>query len=180
MKSQVDLKEKLRELEARKLQSSSLQPPSDDNNLLWIILGIIALIIATVALIVSLLNKRGAPRDLDDYNGNANDHDIDEAAQLAADRASQETENRMKALLDAQNTALPLDNSRGDSYDMSSDEDVRAEVDEITKSIVSMSVGRPDSASKIIKGWLDDPSTSTETEETATTEKTEEKAEGGE
>ena len=55
---------------------------------------------------------------------------------------------------------LPSGNAGGDQESLSPDDDpnvLKSEIDDIRKSIVSMSVGQPGRTSTIVKEWLEQP-----------------------
>ena len=82
---------------------------------------------------------------------------VEEASQVKEEPASDDTkaENGIDADADADTDA---DTNNGDNLSLQDDPNVlKSEIDDIRKSIVSMSVGQPGRTSTIVKEWLEQP-----------------------
>jgi len=171
---QEALRRKLQALEEQKLASAAAPPPANDT-LLYIILGAVVLFLLLVALGFALFSRARAPQAITAAAPVVTPSD--DQVRRAAEEAARESEERIKKLLESEKVAsaaaptTPPRSTPAPEIVPMGEEEVRAEVDEIKKSVVSMAVGHPETASAIISGWLEEtPSTPPSAEESSAAE----------
>ncbi len=173
---QAKLSEKFQTLQQKPLEAETA-PGGTNNKALYFILGGAALLILILGLVFAAMNRR--PTAIyPEYPGMGRTPADDDRINKAAEKAAQDAEKRIKDLLKAQrqqtgdDTVAPpsekltdetLGGAAGTGYAPTTrqptirpEEAARAEMDDVRKSVVSLAIGRPDSASKIIGGWLQD------------------------
>ena len=173
VEEQAQLSEKLQSLQEKPLTPEPLSAATDARNL-YFILGGAALLILLLGLVFAAMNRRQPMPVYPDYPPAGKWSSDDERIDKAAEKAALQAETRLKDLLKAQRVeasyaapepermtdeALSGGGQQSPAYrrPMVRTEDVaRSEMDDVRKSVVSLAIGRPQSASRIINSWLQD------------------------
>ncbi|MCF7797138.1 MAG: hypothetical protein K9N11_02550 [Lentisphaeria bacterium] len=192
VEEQESLNKKLLEMQQKTLET----PPaaaSVDNTNLYLILGGAALLILLLGLVFAAMNRRPQTPVYPEYPPAGKWSSDDERIDKAAEKAALQAEKRLKDLLQTQRDLNSEPESKtpppekmteeslssaatGGATQMTyrrqpvrSDDAARSEMDDVRKSVVSLAIGRPQSASRIISNWLGDSGGST-TESATTSE----------
>lgn len=170
VQEQEQLSQKLQELQKKPLEAEPLSATTDARNL-YFILGGAALLILLLGLVFAAMNRRQPMPVYPDYPPAGKWSSDDERIDKAAEKAALQAETRLKDLLKAQRveasyTSAPTPEKMTDETlsggaqpvyrrPMVRTEDAaRSEMDDVRKSVVSLAIGRPQSASRIINSWL--------------------------
>ena len=141
-----ELKQQLSEIENQRLQASML-PEDDDENLPLFILGGGVLLLLAI-LIGALMGGRSRRAELPPTGTTEEPMGVEETPEPPSAKEEPEVEEKPEV-----------------------DEELVSEVDSIKKSVVSLAVSKPGSASSIVKEWLSDAGTEEEPEEAPEEEK---------
>lgn len=140
------LQNQMKELESQRLQAS-VMPQNEKDELPLLILGGAALLLLAILIGALMGSRRRRPDDIQHSQ---------EAPKLVEEEPVVEPEPDEP---EAQEEELP---------EPEVDEELAGEVDSIKKSIVSLAVSKPGSASSIVKDWLQDKGAEEESSETET------------
>lgn len=177
------------------MQQETLEAPpaaaSVDNTNLYLILGGAALLILLLGLVFAAMNRRPQAPVYPDYPPAGKWSSDDERIDKAAEKAALQAEKRLKDLLQTQRDLSGEPESKTPEPERMTEESLtsaatgaapqttyrrqpvrsedaaRSDMDDVRKSVVSLAIGRPQSASRIISNWLEDSGGSAT--ETATT-----------
>ena len=150
-----ELKKQLDEIENQRLQASML-PEEDDNTLPLFIVGAAVLLLLAI-LVGAMMGGRGRRAELLPAPSSAEQRDD----------VPEEVVETKPVVEEPQETAIP-----------EVDQELIGEVDSIKKSVVSLAVSKPGSASSIVKEWLKDTGAEEEAEEEPAEEKNGKKKKG--
>ncbi|MCF7801301.1 MAG: hypothetical protein K9N34_04715 [Candidatus Marinimicrobia bacterium] len=166
------------------MQQETLEAPpaaaSVDNTNLYLILGGAALLILLLGLVFAAMNRRPQAPVYPDYPPAGRWSSDDERIDKAAEKAALQAEKRLKDLLQTQRDLSSEPEPRTPEPEKMTEESLssaatgiapqatyrrqpvrtedaaRSDMDDVRKSVVSLAIGRPQSASRIISNWLDD------------------------